>query len=468
MLPFRSSFTTLKDYLLSSVDNHSKFTSVSLLLIIITFLTNFLITLKKPSHKIYLVDFACYKAKCLQKVPNELVLERMKLYGNFTEEAMNFFKKTLERSGLGPATYLPEGLLMEPPNTSRAEARREGEAVMFGVVDELLQKTGVRAAEIGIVVVNCSAFIPVPSLSAMIVNKYKLREDIMSYNLSGMGCSAGLAAIGLAKQLLQVHKDSYALIASIENTTENVYRGNHRPMLVINCVFRVGGAAILLSGRTSDRRSSKYELIHTVHTNTASSDRSYSCIFQGEDSEGLKGITVTKDLLTAASKTIEANLAILAPRILPTFDLLRFATNYAIRKLQMKKIKPYIPNFRGAVDHFYSHVGGKPVLDELQRNLSLSEIDMEPSRMTLYRFGNTSSSSIWYELAYGEAKGRIKAGDRLWQIAFGSGFKCSSAIWRAIRAIDREDQNPWSDEIDDFPVHLNNLGPFPNFFEPSN
>ncbi|GMH30850.1 hypothetical protein Nepgr_032693 [Nepenthes gracilis] len=457
MLPFRYS-TALKDDLLSSIDNHSKFTSVSLLLILITFLTKFLITLKKPSQKIYLVDFACYKAKCLQKVSNELVLERMKRYGNFTEEAMNFLKKTLERSGLGPATYLAEGLLMEPPNISRAEARREGEAVMFGLVDELLQKTGVRAAEIGIVVVNCSAFIPVPSLSAMIVNKYKLREDIMSYNLSGMGCSAGLAAIGLAKQLLQVHKDSYALVASIENTTENVYWGNHRPMLVINCLFRVGGAAILLSSRTSDRRSSKYELIHTVHTNTASSDRSYSCIFQGEDSEGLKGITVTKDLLTAASKTIEANLAILAPRILPTFDQLRFAANYAIRKLQMKKIKPYIPNFRGLSIIFILTL----------RNLKLSEIDMEPSRMTLYRFGNTSSSSIWYELAYGEAKGRIKAGDRVWQIAFGSGFKCSSAIWRAIRTIDREDQNPWSDEIDEFPVHLNNMGPFPYFFEPSN
>jgi 3-ketoacyl-CoA synthase len=85
-----------------------------------------------------------------------------------------------------------------------AEARREAEAVMFGAIDSLLAKTGVRARDIGVVVVNCSLFNPTPSLSAMVVNHYKLRGNVASYNLGGMGCSAGLISIDLAKQLLQV------------------------------------------------------------------------------------------------------------------------------------------------------------------------------------------------------------------------------------------------------------------------
>ncbi|KAM7485449.1 hypothetical protein LguiA_001458 [Lonicera macranthoides] len=70
-----------------------------------------------------------------------------------------------------------------------AEARKEAEMVMFGAIDELLEKTGVKANYVGILVVNCSLFNPTPSLSAMVVNHYKLRGNILSYNLGGMGCS---------------------------------------------------------------------------------------------------------------------------------------------------------------------------------------------------------------------------------------------------------------------------------------
>ena len=58
---------------------------------------------------------------------------------------------------------------------------------------------------------------------------------------------------------------------------------------------------------------------------------------------------------------------------------------------------------------------------------------MEPSRATLYRYGNTSSSSIWYELQFIERSGKLKKGDKVWQIAVGSGFKCNSAVWQRLK-----------------------------------
>lgn len=63
--------------------------------------------------------------------------------------------------------------------------------------------------QIDILVVNCSLFNPTPSLSAMIVNHFKMKSNIVSYNLSGMGCSAGVIAISLAKELLQARFHSY-------------------------------------------------------------------------------------------------------------------------------------------------------------------------------------------------------------------------------------------------------------------
>ena len=75
------------------------------------------------------------------------------------------------------------------------------------------------------------------------------------------------------------------------------------------------------------------------------------------------------------------------------------------------------------------------MIDELQKNLELSNEHVEGSRMTLHKFGNTSSSSLWYELAYIEAKGRMKKKDRAWKIGFGSGFKCNSVVWKCLKDV---------------------------------
>uniref|UniRef100_A0A0E0CHF5 3-ketoacyl-CoA synthase n=1 Tax=Oryza meridionalis TaxID=40149 RepID=A0A0E0CHF5_9ORYZ len=406
---------------------------------------------------VYLVDFACYKPPPERRCSRDAFMRCSRLAGCFTAASLDFQRKIVERSGLGDDTYLPAAVLREPPNPSMAEARREAEAVMFGAVDDLLAKTGVSAKEIGVLVVNCSLFNPTPSLSAMVVNHYKLRGNIVSYNLGGMGCSAGLLAIDLAKDLLQVHPSSYALVVSMENITLNWYSGNDRSMLVSNCLFRMGGAAILLSNRWSERRRSKYELVHTVRTHKGGDDKCFGCVTQEEDGEGNVGVALSKDLMAVAGDALKTNITTLGPLVLPLSEQLLFmATLVAKKLLKMKNVKPYIPDFKLAFEHFCVHAGGRAVLDEIEKNLSLGEWQMEPSRMTLYRFGNTSSSSLWYELAYSEAKGRVRRRDRVWQIAFGSGFKCNSAVWRALRSVNPEEEsvkkNPWMDEIDRFPV----------------
>ncbi|XP_039167704.1 3-ketoacyl-CoA synthase 11-like [Eucalyptus grandis] len=417
----------------------------------------FLVTLSfvtRPS-KVYLVDFACYKPKPAQICTGETFMEISELTTAFNEENLAFQHKIFEKSGLGQRTYLPEAVLQVPPNLCMAEARAEVEAVMFGAIDQLLPRTGVKAKDIGILVVNCSLFNPTPSLSSMIVNHYKLRGNVLSYNLGGMGCSAGLTAIDLAKHLLQVHHNSYALVVSTESLTLNWYLGNDRSMLISNCLFRMGGAAILLSNRSSDRRRSKYQLIHTVRTHKGSDDKSYGSLFQREDQKKKIGLSLSMDLVAVIKEAIKTNIMTLGPAVLPMSEQLWFFMTLVARKVFKMKIRPYIPDFKLAFKHFCIHVGGRPVLDEMEKSLELTKWHMEPSRMTLYRFGNTSSSSVWYELAYLEAKGRIRKGDRTWQIAFGAGFKCNSAVWQALRTVDSvKENNPWMDDIHEFPVNV--------------
>ncbi|KAJ4878813.1 3-ketoacyl-CoA synthase 17 [Raphanus sativus] len=436
--------TPLYNHLLSS----------TLFATVLIFLTIYFTT--RP-RKIFLLDFACYKPDPSLICTRETFMDRSQRAGVFSEANLAFQQNILERSGLGQKTYVPEALLRVPPNPSMSEARKEAETVMFGAIDAVLEKTGVKPKDIGILVVNCSLFNPTPSLSAMIVNKYKLRENILSYNLGGMGCSAGLISIDLVKQLLQVQANSYALVVSTENITLNWYTGNDRSMLLSNCIFRMGGAAVLLSNRSSDRCLSKYQLLHTVRTHKGADDNAFNSAYHREDKNNNSkiGVSLSKDLMKIAGEALETNITTLGPSVLPMSEQLLFLATHVSQKLF--KIKPYVYDMKLAFEHFCIHAGGRAVLDEIQKNLNLSEWQMEPSRMTLNRFGNTSSSSVWYELAYIEAKGRIKRGDKTWQIGFGSGFKCNSAVWRALRSIDpskEKTNNPWIDEIHEFPVQL--------------
>ncbi|KAF4366512.1 hypothetical protein F8388_003750 [Cannabis sativa] len=412
--------------------------------------------LTKRTRPVYLVDFACYKPGDEHKMSVETFLKRSEQSGSFTDETLHYQKRISTRSGLGDETYFPRGITSSPPNLNMEEARFEAETVMFGALDSLFAKTGVKPRDIGILIVNCSLFNPTPSLSAMIVNHYKLRTDIKSYNLGGMGCSAGLISVDLAKDLLRANPNTYAVVVSTENITLNWYFGNDRSMLLCNCIFRMGGAAVLLSNKSGDKARSKYVLSHTVRTHKGADDRNYNCVFQREDEKGFVGVSLARELMAVAGEALKTNITTLGPLVLPLTEQFLFFMTLIRRKLFNSKVKPYIPDFKLAFEHFCIHAGGRAVLDELQKNMQLSEWHMEPSRMTLHRFGNTSSSSLWYELAYTEAKGRVSRGDRVWQIAFGSGFKCNSAVWKALRAIPagQSTGNPWNDSIDRYPVKV--------------
>ncbi|TMW96017.1 hypothetical protein EJD97_008048 [Solanum chilense] len=403
-------------------------------------------------RNVYLVDFSCYKPHERFMMSKQLAIENIS--NIFDDESLIFQQKILERSGLGDKTYIPIDTI--PFKYTFSSYVNEAEEGIFGAIDDLLAKTRVKIRDIGIIIVNSSLFNPSPSLSSMIVNHYKLGVHVITYTLGGMGCSAGLISVDLAHRLLQGQaNNTYALIVSAEIVSAGFYIGKQRSRLLPNCLFRMGSSAVLLSNRSSDRRSSKYQLMRVVRTHKGADDRAYRCAYIDEDENGKRSVSLSKDLMAVAGEALKTNITTLGPLVLPMSEQLLFFASLIARKVFKRKMKPYIPDFKMAFEHFCIHAGGRAVLDELQKNLDLPEFLMEPSRMTLYRFGNTSSSSIWYNLAYSEAKGRIKKGDRVWQIGFGSGFKCNSVVWRALRTVDAaKEKNPWTDEIQDFPVHL--------------
>ncbi|CAM0913950.1 unnamed protein product [Alopecurus aequalis] len=427
----------------------------------------FILHSMRQPPKVYLIDYACFNGTYHYRIPYATVIEHMRQIPMLKERSIRFVARLLRQSGLGEETCLPLPLKCIPSYKycTLETSRNEAELVIFSAIQNLFDKTHIIPQKIDILIVNCSSFNPTPSLPDVIINKYNMHSKIHSVTLSGMGCSSGLIAVELARNLLQVAPPgAKALVVSTETLIPNNYVGNERAMLLPYCLFRMGAAAMLLSRSTTNAR---FQIRSIVRTITAADDNSYKCIYQHEDDKGDKGVSLSMDLIRVAGRTLKANITTLAPLVLPVSEQLLFLSSFIINKLLNRKFKLYVPDFRRAFEHFCIHAGGRAVIDEVQHRLGLSDVHVEPSRMTLHRFGNTSSSSTWYELAYIEAKGRMCKGDRVWMIGFGSGFKCNSVVLDCIIPACNVD-GPWASCIQRYPMGIPSCKEEPNKLSPGN
>ncbi|KAF4740839.1 inositol polyphosphate kinase kcs1 [Perkinsus olseni] len=400
------------------------------------------------------IDHAQFDPPSSWKVSHDDILTIARAQGCYTEDSIHFMSRLLHKSGTSASrsTAYPPAVVKSittntPADASAANTREEAREVIITTVKKLLKATNIHPKSIDYVIVNCTMYTPVPSHAAMIVNELDMRSDVITYNISGMGCSAGIISIDLARRLLR-ESPGRALVVSAEILTRCFYRGNDREPLMGNTLFRCGGSAALLTSLPQDYAKAKYKLLHCIRTQVIGKESFESIIETDDSSKKIVTLRLQKSIIKVAGMAIQHNLTKLAPLILPYREV--FKVLWSMLKVKCLKwwskntndttttaatIKMYVPDLRKGVDHWCIHTGGRGVLDAVQSNLKLSDYDIAPSRNILYERGNTSSSSIWYELAWAQRDGRIKRGDRILQMAFGSGFKCNSCIWVALHDI---------------------------------
>ncbi|XP_076914751.1 3-ketoacyl-CoA synthase 13-like [Bidens hawaiensis] len=408
-------------------------------------------------YRVYLVNYSCFQPppgrKCTYDLANDFLLRD----GRFTTpEPVTFMQNIYSKSGLGNDTYGPPFMFEENQTPSLKSALQEAEEGIFSAVNSLLAKTKISSEEIDVVIVTCGSFSPSPSISSLIVNKYNMKPDVKTYNLSGMGCSSGVLSIDMAYRILRGggRKIKNTLVVITESITLNWYEGEERSMLVTNCIFRVGCAAAMITNNPSRRSTAKMELTHSLRTHHGADDSAYRAAFQEEDNKGITGVSLTKDLIRVAGVNLRQHIKILAPRVLPMSELVRYVYSVVSTAMPRGELKPLVPDFTTAFDHICVHTGGKAVIEQVGRVLKFGDSVTEPARMTLNRFGNTSSSLVFYELAYFEAKNRVKKGDKMWMIAFGTGFKVGSLVWKWVSDPEPEVDNPWNDSIHNYPLKV--------------
>lgn len=228
-----------------TVDTYS--ICITVVAVVLAYLAYYFVFVPGP---LLLLDFACFKPDESTSCSKQVYIEKAQRSGYFTESSLEFLEKVLYLSGLGEETCCPASTICEPMDRSQKTCHAEVQEVIFGVADEIFAQGTVKPKDVSILVVNCSVYSPVPSLATMVVNKYKMRKDIEVFNLGGMGCSAGLIALDLARRMLQLRRNSYALVVSTEALSGMlIYPGNKGSMMVGDCLFRPGASGVLLSNR---------------------------------------------------------------------------------------------------------------------------------------------------------------------------------------------------------------------------
>merc|ERR1719293_387944 len=124
--------------------------------------------------RIYCLESEVFVPPESWRMTHEELKTIMRAQETFTEESTSFLSKTLERSATGQSTHWPPAALPGKYGVTKivatmAQSREEAEAVIFPIVQRVLEKTGVAPKDIDFLIVNCSLFLS---------NAFALRHDI--------------------------------------------------------------------------------------------------------------------------------------------------------------------------------------------------------------------------------------------------------------------------------------------------
>ncbi|MBA3021259.1 3-oxoacyl-[acyl-carrier-protein] synthase III C-terminal domain-containing protein [Propionicimonas sp.] len=272
-----------------------------------------------------------------------------------------------------------------------ANAVELGAAALTGA----LQRAGIDADEVDVVISTTITGVAVPSIEARIAQVVGLRPDVKRLPLFGLGCVAGAAGIARLHDYLIGHPDEVGALVSVELCSLTVQRDDRSVAnLVASGLFGDGAAAVIAVGanrpepgpRVLDSRSHLYP-----------------------DSERIMGWDV-------GGSGLKIVLDPRVPDIVRQYlgdDLRAFLAPHS---LQIEDVAAWV-----------SHPGGPKVIEAIEAELGLDTNPLGLTWRSLDQIGNLSSSSVLHVLRDTLDQSSLTAGTPGVLMAMGPGF-CSELV----------------------------------------
>lgn len=244
-----------------------------------------------------------------------------------------------------------------------------------------------------LVTVSCTGM-SAPGLDLQIMNAMGLSPVIFRTSVNFMGCYAAIHALKLAKMICDSTPDSNVVIVATEFCTLHFQKEYTADNAASSLLFADGAAAVLVSNQV-------------VPGNGLSLRGFYSYVAQEGKADMAWQLSSHGFLMTLSGYI---------PQLIAS----------DIEKLVNAAVEQHHLTLAD-ITHWCIHPGGKRILDVIQKQLQLSEADMQPARNVLSRYGNMSSPSVLFVLK--ELMEKDDAGDmKIMGMAFGPGLTMETFI----------------------------------------
>ena len=270
------------------------------------------------------------------------------------------------------------------------------EVIILGeqVLEKALAKSGWEPQSIDyIITVSCTG-IMIPSLDAYLINKMKLRQDIVRLPVTEMGCAAGISGIIYAKNFLKANPGKRAAVIAVESPTATFQLNDFSmPNIVSAAIFGDGAACCLLSSHNEDQGP---EIVDEQ-------------MYHFYDAEHMMGFKLT-------NTGLQMILDIEVPETI--------ASNFG------DIIHPFLQknNLEIAdIDHMIFHPGGKKIVTTVEALFSGLGKNIDDTKEVLKQYGNMSSATVLYVLEQIIDK-KPKPGEKGLMLSFGPGFSAQRVL----------------------------------------
>ncbi|WP_274877316.1 type III polyketide synthase [Vibrio harveyi] len=254
------------------------------------------------------------------------------------------------------------------------------------VAEQAIINSGLDAKDITMVIaVSCTGFM-MPSLTAHLINVLGLNQKTIQLPVAQMGCVAGAYAMNRAYEHCQLSKSNNALIVALEASSLCFDpEANQLQDFVSDAIFGDGAASVVMKGDGLGKG---------LYVQDSES------IFLKDTENYIQYQMTDKGFLFSLDKKVMYSIEMVAPYL-------------------NQFVSTSISN-GSDLDFTIAHTGGRRILDELEKHLSLSPDKLQHSRASLREHGNTSSVSV-IDVLYRHFA-TAKDGDKGILVAFGPGF----------------------------------------------